>query len=489
MGNHTATENLRMGGNWISSDGGQEGLRVGSNGNVGVGINPTALFEVGSTSQVLSPLTLSGANASASSEAPSFGAANALDGNVNTSWFSTNSDSNPYWQYDFGTATVVASYGYTRSPSAIFLAPGTAIFSGSNDGSSWTVLSASPANFNSPFTVNIANNTAYRYYRWQAEINGSITQVGIGEFTMSEASSASLNTAFKVESSGSVTINNAYTLPTTDGNANEVLTTDGAGQLSWGTGDNLGNHIATQDVALEGNRINNNGSNTLGLGFNNAGALDVVAQSARPVVMTNPNTGEGSYLEMTNSAGTRALFGADGFGFHNQNDTNVVSLGNFSDGDLKFLADATERLRIHSTGELEVNTAYKLPPSAGAVGQVLTMVTADSAGWADPAVEPLEAEAAFSRAVGIGGTARYYKDRGRVYLHDYVTGTFGGNTYIGNLPAGYRPSSNVYMLVAGASAGSVYRMEVQPNGNVYLLHFIGQSSSLIDLDGASFRLF
>jgi hypothetical protein len=37
LGNHTATQNLNLNGNWLSGDGGNEGLQVSSAGNVGIG--------------------------------------------------------------------------------------------------------------------------------------------------------------------------------------------------------------------------------------------------------------------------------------------------------------------------------------------------------------------------------------------------------------------------------------------------------------------
>lgn len=43
MGNHTTSQNLIMGSNWISGDGDNEGLNISSTGNVGVGINTPAL--------------------------------------------------------------------------------------------------------------------------------------------------------------------------------------------------------------------------------------------------------------------------------------------------------------------------------------------------------------------------------------------------------------------------------------------------------------
>jgi hypothetical protein len=47
MGNHTASTNIILGSNWISGDGGAEGIRVDASGNVGIGTSaPTATLEV-----------------------------------------------------------------------------------------------------------------------------------------------------------------------------------------------------------------------------------------------------------------------------------------------------------------------------------------------------------------------------------------------------------------------------------------------------------
>ena len=39
LGNHTATANVQLGSNWLSSDGDSEGIRIGSDGHVGIGSN------------------------------------------------------------------------------------------------------------------------------------------------------------------------------------------------------------------------------------------------------------------------------------------------------------------------------------------------------------------------------------------------------------------------------------------------------------------
>ena len=62
-----------------------------------------------------------------------------------------------------------------------------------------------------------------------------------------------------IQSPDALAANYTLTLPTTDGNANEVLTTNGTGTLSWSNpssfGDNLGNHTATTTLNMSSQNI------------------------------------------------------------------------------------------------------------------------------------------------------------------------------------------------------------------------------------------
>jgi len=49
LGNHTATQNIRTNGHWISGDGGDEGLFVDSNGKLGIGTDNLSLYDPGLT--------------------------------------------------------------------------------------------------------------------------------------------------------------------------------------------------------------------------------------------------------------------------------------------------------------------------------------------------------------------------------------------------------------------------------------------------------
>ena len=78
---------------------------------------------------------------------------------------------------------------------------------------------------------------------------------------------------------GTLSISGNYAFPTTDGTASQILTTDGSGTLSWSDiNENLGNHTATQNIALSGHWISDDGSDegifinadgNVGIGTNN----------------------------------------------------------------------------------------------------------------------------------------------------------------------------------------------------------------------------
>ena len=78
--------------------------------------------------------------------------------------------------------------------------------------------------------------------------------------------------------------NPPYVLPIQDGAASNVMQTDGSGNLSWVdplaiTGDNLGNHIATQNLDLASYELVGNGG-TIGLNIDNAGNIGINASAA-----------------------------------------------------------------------------------------------------------------------------------------------------------------------------------------------------------------
>ena len=62
---------------------------------------------------------------------------------------------------------------------------------------------------------------------------------------------------------GAITFNNTYTFPTTDGSADQVLKTDGAGQLSWTTISAGDTNTDSQTLSLVGTDLSISGGNTI----------------------------------------------------------------------------------------------------------------------------------------------------------------------------------------------------------------------------------
>ena len=94
-------------------------------------------------------------------------------------------------------------------------------------------------------------------------------------------SSGNRSNALTVYKDGRMEINEAYSLPTTDGTYGQVLKTDGSGSLTWQADtdtlqDNLGDHTATQNIKLNSKWLSNDGDSE-GIRINNDGNAGVNA--------------------------------------------------------------------------------------------------------------------------------------------------------------------------------------------------------------------
>ena len=394
LGDHTASQNLQLNGKWLSNDGGDEGVFVNAAGNVGIGTNsPAGILDV---HQPITVYTNNLATNSGGASASSYGSASffgtihyyfphaAIDGNSN-SWYTDNT-STGWWQYDFGTGneTVIKKYRIKGIGGPAFF-PFNWTFEGSNDASTWTVLdtrTGSGGLINNVWVdFDFSNTTAYRYYRVNISANGGAVYVGFEEIELIGIV-PSTQSAFKVSNAGQVTINNTYNLPTADGTANQIIQTDGSGNLSWtsasvntdnqdlslsgntlsltndGTtvdlsayldADNLGSHTATQNIQLTGNWLSNDGGNE-GLSISNTGS-----------VTTSSNLEVSSYLSINQfDVGSKVFLFGDSITFpyglgisHNQMNyfipTTATAHVFYGGGENN---TGTELLRIKGSGEL-----------------------------------------------------------------------------------------------------------------------------------------
>ena len=87
------------------------------------------------------------------------------------------------------------------------------------------------------------------------------TQIDFGEDYIGFETGGSLR--MKVSGSdGSITFNEAFTFPISDGNANQILKTNGSGQLSWT--DESGGGGSTNAAGSDGQLQYNNGGTNFG---------------------------------------------------------------------------------------------------------------------------------------------------------------------------------------------------------------------------------
>ncbi|MEM6700406.1 MAG: hypothetical protein AAF599_18525, partial [Bacteroidota bacterium] len=165
-----------------------------------------------------------------------------------------------------------------------------------------------------------------------------------------------------MEINGAVTIDNAYTLPTTDGTTGQFLQTDGSGNINWtnGTPDNLGNHTATQNIELSNNWLSGDGNNE-GLQIDNNGTIKI----------SNAIEASGGTMlfDATNQSGTPSF---DGFRLRLQNDyfnaneeayifEKTDGNGNTPDGAIVFANTGSdgvveESLVIRGDGDIGIGT-------------------------------------------------------------------------------------------------------------------------------------
>eukprot|EP01029_Cantina_marsupialis_P010376 TRINITY_DN2364_c0_g1_i2.p1 TRINITY_DN2364_c0_g1~~TRINITY_DN2364_c0_g1_i2.p1 ORF type:complete len:1768 (+),score=313.28 TRINITY_DN2364_c0_g1_i2:313-5616(+) len=218
LGNHTATQNIKLSGNYLSNDGGNEGIFVSTSGNVGIGFNaPTRPLDIQTNATTRNSLNLKRADNLYE---------NGISFQNSGTWYEWNIYQSGGASSNFHIAGGSGVDDITTLPTRL------SILSGGN--------------------------------------------VGIGTTTPGA----------KLEVTGQVKITGG-----TPG-ANKVLTSDANGLASWQTasGDNLGNHTATQNIKLSGNYLSNDGGNE-GIHIDNSGNVGIgnAANSSAKLKVTGNN--------------------------------------------------------------------------------------------------------------------------------------------------------------------------------------------------------
>ena len=221
LGNHTATQNVATNGFYLSNDGDDEGIFINNEGKVGIGTNsPSDLLEI----------TIGTTDSS-----PQIIISNLAEDEIE-------SISSVWQSY---TATISGTLDTISIPRSGFTTSDWTVTIHQGEGTAGAVLGTLTANTDYDFSTSNISQTAGQTYTIaitiasgefdpysNADYDGGVSSLGQNRDIAFELSiNPIVGGNFTVGENGLV-INN-YSLPITDGTANQVLQTDGNGTLAW----------------------------------------------------------------------------------------------------------------------------------------------------------------------------------------------------------------------------------------------------------------
>eukprot|EP01029_Cantina_marsupialis_P017243 TRINITY_DN3867_c0_g1_i1.p1 TRINITY_DN3867_c0_g1~~TRINITY_DN3867_c0_g1_i1.p1 ORF type:complete len:1663 (+),score=332.82 TRINITY_DN3867_c0_g1_i1:7805-12793(+) len=409
LGNHTATQNIKLSGNYLSNDGGNEGIFVATDGKVGIGTNtPSSPLHISQNVTADQGLLIVESNDPDIFFNDTDGGYNTFtfkNNNVNTWAFGRNSSDNFYitrfnTTWDDNTFNIIKSTGNigigTNTPGAKLEIAGQVKITGGTPGAnklltsdanglaSWVAPSfASSTLSDGQLLVGNASNVATGVTpTGDVTIsNAGVTTIGTGTVNSGKiadgqvmtADIANLNvTEGKIAASAISTTKIADNAVTSAkigtagaGDANKVLTTTAAGDPQWeaksALGDNLGNHTATENIKLSGNYLSNDGGNEgifvatdgkVGMGTNTPGyQLDLSSANEEVFRAVSTKSGD-SYIKIFNLlAPNLANSQTIQFSFGR-------SLANGDVAEFAFEKGADSRIKIGTYGNADILSLY-----------------------------------------------------------------------------------------------------------------------------------
>ena len=408
LGNHTATTNIETNGNYISNDGDNEGIYIDGNGQVGIGTNsPNALAEISSGTDGDAVLLLS-SDTDNNNENDNPEIRFAQDGGAQTSFIGVEGDADSRSPGTIGNALMIGSENLITPVQFI-----------TNDQTRMTILTDGNVGIgtNAPtFELEVEGDSRVNdniYFGTSGAYLGGNNQggsielgptnnaggqtpfvdfhYGIGateDFNFRVINDADHQLSFRYDNvhpmritSTGIDIFDNYTLPSTDGTTGQVMTTDGAGNVSWttvvtGGNDNLGNHTAITNIETNGNYISNDGDNEgiyidgngqVGIGTNTPSVLTEISSGTDGDAVLllsadtdNNNESDNPEIRFAQDGGAQTSFiGVEGLGGTRSTGTidNALMLGSENlITPLQFITNDETRMTLLTNGNVGIGT-------------------------------------------------------------------------------------------------------------------------------------
>ncbi len=171
----------------------------------------------------------------------------------------------------------------------------------------------------------------------------------------------------RIENDGTLNINNAFSLPTTDGTNGEVLQTDGSGNLAWSDVSKISKDNGWSATANTSSLSIKSSLFFERFNFSNSG-LTIKAES-------NGVFGDAQILKFESGSNINQISN------HFPAISGVATPPTDSDYQMRFSVKGNEILELAATGEVTINENYTLPNSDGSADEVLVTDGNGNTSW------------------------------------------------------------------------------------------------------------
>jgi len=190
----------------------------------------------------------------------------------------------------------------------------------------------------------------------------------LGTTTATGASTGDLTVSQVGLHAGSITINSAYTFPTSDGSANQVLTTNGSGTLSFADASGGGGDVVSDtspqlggDLDVNGQKITSASNGHIEITPNGTGKVGIGTSSPLTQLVTVGTSMATSQAFVGSVADTSYSGGIINLSNSSRSVGITADPTNAGTGSLiNFSVDGSERMRITSDGDVGIGTTPSL---------------------------------------------------------------------------------------------------------------------------------